>query len=139
MPDIVKLRPHHLLCILTYIGEGYSKSFTENFDNIVANINAGKITKIEIVDGPDDVCAPRLCDKTDNCHCLDSSISERDKDALKDIGLQTGTTIEITPTFWMGLRQDFIKNKIRSACEECEWAGLCNSISENGFKSSSLK
>ena len=61
---MIKLRPHHLLCILTYVGKGYSKPFTENFDAICERINQGE-RNVEIIKGPDDVCAPRLCDPED--------------------------------------------------------------------------
>ena len=30
----IKLRAHHLLCLLTYVGKGYSPAFTANYDRV---------------------------------------------------------------------------------------------------------
>ena len=71
---IVRLRPHHLLCILTFAGEGYSPSFVANFAAIAARIGAGET--IELVAGPDDICAP--LEGTDDTHCHGASVTGRD-------------------------------------------------------------
>jgi hypothetical protein len=42
--SIIELRGHHLLCILTYMGKGYTPAFVENYDAIVAQINRGDVT-----------------------------------------------------------------------------------------------
>ncbi len=52
----VELRPHHLLCMLTYVGKGYSPAFCANYDAVLARLSAGE--EILLVDGPDSVCAP---------------------------------------------------------------------------------
>ncbi len=144
--NVIKLRPHHLLCILTYVGEGYSKTFTDNFDAIVDKINSGHITQIEIVNGPDDICALRLCDKDDKCHCYEHSIQERDVLALRDIGnilnmeiLAVGEMVGVSPSFWVGLRAAFQNKSIRPACEGCEWFDLCSEVAEIYFGKSKLK
>ena len=56
----VRLRAHHLLCMLTYIGKGYSPAFTDNMTVIAGRVSAGE--NVEIVDGPDEICAPRLAE-----------------------------------------------------------------------------
>ena len=48
----VRLRPHHLLCLLTYVGKGYSPAFTANYDAIAMRIEQGE--ELLIVSGPDD-------------------------------------------------------------------------------------
>ena len=74
----VRLRAHHLLCMLTYVGKGYTQSFTVNYDRVAERLNRGE--EIEIVAGPDDICAPLLCG--DAAHCFRKSVSERDAKAL---------------------------------------------------------
>lgn len=51
----VKLRGHHLLCILTFVGHGYSRAFSDNYKAVVQRLNAGE--PVVLVDGPDDICA----------------------------------------------------------------------------------
>lgn len=53
------LRAHHLLCMLTYAGRGYSPDFVRNFDHITARLAAG--APITLVHGPDAICAPLCC------------------------------------------------------------------------------
>jgi hypothetical protein len=73
----VRLRAHHLLCLLTYVGKGYTPAFTANYDVVVARLNAGE--DVHLVEGPDDICAPMLAD---GHHCLNASITERDRQAM---------------------------------------------------------
>ena len=37
----VRLRAHHLLCLLTYVGKGYSPAFTANYDKVVRRLGEG--------------------------------------------------------------------------------------------------
>ncbi len=38
----VRLRTHHLLCLLTYVGRGYSPAFVENMDQVAARLSEGR-------------------------------------------------------------------------------------------------
>ncbi|WP_439343967.1 DUF1284 domain-containing protein [Vacuolonema iberomarrocanum] len=70
----IRVRPHHLLCLLTYSGKGYSPAFIANYDAIAARLSKGE--DIVIVCGPDDICAPLLSDSEP--HCWSASVTERD-------------------------------------------------------------
>ena len=37
----VRLRPHHLLCLLSYIGRGYSPAFSANMTRVARRLGAG--------------------------------------------------------------------------------------------------
>ena len=71
----IHLRPHHLLCLLTYVGKGYGDAFIRNYDRIAQRLSMGEA--IMVVDGPDDICAPLLTD-LDAC-LLYTSPSPRDR------------------------------------------------------------
>ena len=63
----VALRAHHLLCMLTYVGKGYSAEFAHNFDGLASRLAAGE--EVLLVEGPDAICAP-LCESEGACaHC----------------------------------------------------------------------
>jgi hypothetical protein len=131
----IRLRGHHLLCMLTYQGEGYSPAFVANFDAIIKRISAGEA--IEMIEGPDDICVCLLSEKND-AHCLNESVMARDTLALEQIedeGLhfRRGTFV-LTAQALAKLRQAFAQKRIRAACEGCEWHGLCTQIAENGFQ-----
>jgi uncharacterized protein len=146
MADPVKLRGHHLLCMLTYVGYGYTPAFVENYNAVIARINAG--AAVTLVQGMDDVCAALHCadngDYTDAGHCLEKGTAERDRKALRDIGaalqqpLQNGDTLTLTQPMIADLRQRFAAGSIRQACAGCEWHNLCTDIAAKNYTAAKL-
>ena len=132
----VRLRPHHLLCMLTFAGKGYSPDFIANFDRIIQRIASGNQT-IEIALGPDDICAPLLADAS--CHCRNASVSERDTLAAESLTqllqqpIQPGTPLALTAATLDRLRQAFRAGTIRRACHGCQWVPLCDEIAASNF------
>jgi len=107
---MIRLRPHHLLCMLTYAGRGYTPRFTSGMDDLIARLGGG--AEILLVEGPDDICAPwleeaRLGEAAEKAapqkaaaekaatgqagaeirapHCHESRIAQRDAKAASDI------------------------------------------------------
>lgn len=126
----VRLRPHHLLCMLTFVGKGYTPDFVENYHAIAARLNAGE--SIVIVEGPDDLCQP-LTHALD-AHCFGESVNGRDQraaqavSALLHIPVQPGAEIILDAALLARLRQAFSHGDVRNACEGCEWSGLCDGV-----------
>jgi uncharacterized protein len=79
----VRLRAHHLLCLLAYTGKGYSADFLANLDEITARLQAGEDSLL--VDGPDDICAPLL--GSAQSHCTGLSVVERDREATCSVAV----------------------------------------------------
>lgn len=134
----IRLRPHHLLCMLTYVGKGYTPGFVANYDRLARRIAHGE--PILVVAGPDDVCAPLLGpDGPPNIHCHDPSITERDRRAaravrdLLRIAIAPGTHILPDAALIARLRRAFTAGTIRAACAACAWAPLCDRVAERGY------
>jgi uncharacterized protein len=135
----IHLRPHHLLCMLTFLGKGYSPAFVANLEQVVRRLSTGTET-IQIVAGPDDICAPLLreCGESDR-HCHRSSVLERDRLATEAIGTLLGNTLApgahllLTHADLDNLRSAFAAGTIREACTGCQWKPLCDNIAANGF------
>lgn len=131
----LRLRPHHLLCLLTYVGKGYGAAFVRNYDRVAARIAGGEA--IEIVAGPDDICAPLL--GGDDRHCLKDSVNERDRQAARDIGallccdIVPGGRLLLTPQWIAVLRAAFAEGRIRAACTGCQWHDLCTRVAGDGY------
>ncbi|GEO84197.1 MULTISPECIES: DUF1284 domain-containing protein [Alphaproteobacteria] len=131
----VRLRAHHLLCMLTYIGKGYSPAFVENYEAIAALLSAGE--EIELVAGPDDICRPLL--GGGGAHCLGESVLRRDDDArnavsrLLSVTLSAGSGIVLSSALLDRLRASFATGRIRSACSGCEWSSLCDEVAAAGY------
>ena len=133
----VRLRAHHLLCMLTYVGKGYSPAFVENYQVIAARLSAGE--EIEVVAGPDDICGPLTADP--RAHCHGASVIARDREAADAIARLIGSPLSpgarIAPTLALieSLRANFATGEIRSACSGCEWLDLCDQVAGDCFVS----
>lgn len=136
----VRLRAHHLLCMLTYVGKGYTPDFCTNYDGIAARLTRGE--EIEIVDGPDDVCAPLL--STEAPHCHNESVLVRDAEAaasvaaLLDAPVKPGFRLSLDAMTLARFRAAFAAGTTRTACGGCEWSGLCDSVAGGGFQGTRL-
>lgn len=136
----VTLRPHHLLCLLTYVGKGYSPAFVAGYDRIVARLNAGE--EIGITAGPDDICAPIACDLHEHCH--GASVISRDAFAAEDVArilaqdIAPGARFRLSRANITDLRTAFASGDIRRACKGCQWDGLCTEVAMAGFPSVKL-
>ncbi|MFN4010615.1 MAG: DUF1284 domain-containing protein [Pannonibacter sp.] len=131
----IRLRPHHFLCMLTFVGEGYSPRFVLNYGRIIDRIRAGE--QIVLVEGPDDICAPLL--STEDPHCHNESVKVRDAQALADVAaltglaLDTGVELVLDGALIARLQAGFAAGAIRKACSGCQWSGLCDQVAGNGF------
>ncbi len=137
----VRLRPHHLLCLLSYVGKGYSAAFTANYDRIAARLSGGE--DVLVVAGPDDICAPLLADG--RAHCRNASVVERDRAAANDVSQLLGRpvgvgTILTLDAGWLAImRQGFRSGLVRSACTGCEWVELCTKVAADDFSHARIR
>lgn len=143
----MRLRPHHLLCLLTYVGKGYSPAFTDNLDQVVLRLAGGEA--LELVRGPDEICAALLrvgaaaASGGDALpsppHCVAPSVSARDEQALRSLNahlpdpLRIGSRLVLDAALLQRLRGLFASGEIRQACVGCEWHGLCTAVAAGGY------
>lgn len=145
---MIRLRPHHLLCMLTYAGRGYTPRFTSGMDDLIQRLGGGE--EILLIDGPDDICAPWLEESaieaaTDASagirepHCHEARIIGRDQRAAHDVGqllgrdIATGSSLRLDAALLDRLRAAYRGNAIRSGCAGCEWKDFCDSLSASDF------
>ncbi|HBF30264.1 DUF1284 domain-containing protein [Rhizobium sp.] len=132
---VIRLRPHHLLCMLTFIGKGYTPGFVENYLEIAKRLSAGEA--IEIIEGPDDLCQP-LTHAAD-AHCFGESVLVRDAQAARAVSellqqpIALGTVIVPDAALLERLRLAFSEGSVRKACSGCEWSGLCDGVASGGY------
>lgn len=135
--DPIRLRAHHLLCVLTFAGHGYSEAFVANLRQIVERLRAGE--RVTLSEGPDDICAP-LCEGATPPHCHEASVIERDRlarsamTALPELApILAGKPQPLSTAQIARLRARFADGSIRSACDGCEWSPLCSQLAAGGF------
>lgn len=135
----IRLRPHHLLCLQTYAGKGYTPAFTANYDMIAARLSQGE--DIEIVEGPDDICTPLLTEP--DPHCWRDSVTQRDQQAAADLQplltANSGTKLTLTAHLLDTMRTAFRTGPLRPACTGCEWSDLCTTIADGDFKGTRIQ
>ena len=137
----IRLRPHHLLCMLTFAGNGYTPAFVANFQQVASRIATGD-EAIEVVEGPDDICSAFLPEA--NCHCHNPSVALRDHQAAESISallqqpISAGTPLLLAQDRLHLLRQSFADGTIRQACLGCQWKPTCDAIARAGFTETHL-
>ncbi|MCC5779188.1 DUF1284 domain-containing protein [Nitratireductor sp. B36] len=137
----VRLRAHHLLCMLTYVGRGYSPAFTANYDKIISRLNAGE--DLLLVEGPDDICRP-LLHESSHPHCLNPRVNQRDARAAHALShwlgqaTETGRLLRPDKRLIERMRTAFARGKTRKACVGCEWLTLCSTVARQDFEGALL-
>ncbi|MBZ9797504.1 DUF1284 domain-containing protein [Mesorhizobium sp. ES1-4] len=137
----IRLRAHHLLCLLTYVGKGYSPAFTANYDEIAERLSRGE--DILLVSGPDDICAPLL--DGPEPHCLRDGASGRDRQAADEVEallarpIRDGVRLDLDGAMLIRLRRAFSAGHVRKACGGCEWSGLCGAVASGGYRDTRLQ
>ncbi|WP_077369623.1 DUF1284 domain-containing protein [Anaerosalibacter sp. Marseille-P3206] len=118
------LRPHHLMCIQSYIGKGYSEEFVKNMDIVVGSLRENKDQIIRLVEGNDHVCS-HCPHNIDGRKCeSDEKVVTMDRKVLK--------YLEITPgeysysQLFNRLKEKLTDEAFRDICGDCEWYELCH-------------
>ncbi|MFC0211473.1 DUF1284 domain-containing protein [Paenibacillus chartarius] len=124
MERTVKLRGHHLLCMLGYRGMGYSPAYAENMSAVHERLRAKPGTEIELVAGPDDLCVCFPADKP--YHCDADSVHRKDALVLAHLGFKLGETMpwaEVLRRVAERVRPEHIPQW----CATCPWLsyGVC--------------
>lgn len=104
---MIKLRPHHLLCLIGWEGHGYDQAFTDNFNRIAAAVKTGDSIPIfagknenrytvpgfsvRLVAGNDDICA--CCPKVETADCREESPAAIDERLLKRLGISADRSL----------------------------------------------
>ena len=141
--NTIRIRGHHLLCMINWKGVGYTPEFTENYNRIIDQLKHSDVT-IEIVAGKDDICAPLTPQNYDGYHCDDDEVLVRDENALRDINAQLGLNLCIGSVFQLSqqylsdLRAQFQSNDVRTACTGCSWHQFCTEIADDNFDGTKL-
>lgn len=119
----ISLRPHHLLCIQGFRGQGYSPSFVANMARLIDRLEAEPEQEIQIVTSADDVCI--ACPHLDDGICVrpDSKVDEIDGRVLEHLEIADGDKLT-----WSMLLQTIDEkvqaSQLESICDGCRWVDL---------------
>ena len=124
----IRLRPHHLLCLQKFVGEGYDGVFTKNLAKIVEFLSSNPETEITLIEGCDEVCAS--CPDKFEGVCTDGEkVIKLDSGVLDTCKLNYGISDS-----WKNLsgiaKEIFKTDNFDKICGSCQWFNLCKSIAD---------
>ena len=146
----IYLRPHHLLCLQTFVGHGYSPEFTAHMTYVKSLLDADSHAPITLVNGPDDLCGngpDDLCGHCPNCvdnactspkpalfdhlvaqklnlhNVQDAATNEKADASITSAGLLESTTPMTIHSIPSTLRMT--AQLLDKCCPGCEWKELC--------------
>ncbi len=115
----VNLRGHHLICIHTFAGEGYSSAFANNMQRIIDALKMPTQT-VRIVEGLDHICT--FCPHSNWTSCLkdDDKVKDMDKRALSVLKIELGDVYK-SLHLYLKTAEAIHKGLFCEACSECDW------------------
>lgn len=122
----VLLRAHHALCILHFIGKGYSEPFVRNMRQIIRKLEEPGAT-VRLAAGADAVCA--ACpNHTDSVCRQEPKPGQYDSRVLRLCGLRAGQVL-----LWRELEETARRHILEAGglplvCGGCGWLPLCGSL-----------
>jgi hypothetical protein len=118
-----RIRPHHLLCIQGFRGQGYSPTFIANLSRIKEYFEAAPDAPVELVHGVDEICdyCPHL--DSNDCTRPGQKVSELDRMALERMKLSAGMT-ESWSFFVDAICEHIDTAKMDEVCHGCNWIDL---------------
>ena len=124
---VLRLRAHHLLCILGYRGLGYNDRFVGNMTRVVELVRNNPELIVEVINSPDVICSvcPRLPgpgDATTATPC--QRAGERDNVVLMKLGLISGARSSVGAVLGLvreNISAEFLECEV---CLGCSWYDL---------------
>lgn len=119
----IRLRGHHLLCLLGYRGMGYSADFCTNMTAIYETLRTKPDSVVELVTGPDDICRAYPPDELNHCS---GTVHQLDDAVLAKLGFKPGERLS-----WREvcdrISQKVVPADIGHLCASCPWQsyGVC--------------
>ena len=140
---VLHLRPHHLLCLQTFTGHGYSEEFVRHMTTVQERLFADPLTPIELVHGVDELCAH--CPNNRDGQCTSENPALFDAHVLNRLqvsgavpegltgSLSAPQTLSGGPPVLQGIpdRLAVSASVLEECCPGCEWKPLCREWSES--------
>lgn len=120
-----KLRAHHGLCTLFFVGKGYSNDFTRNMADITEGLQAAG-ARITLCDSEDDICT--ACPNNKKGCISSQKVKLYDRRVLELCGLIAGQNIPAQEFYAIVNENILSRGRLAEVCGDCQWFGLCSDI-----------
>lgn len=120
---MIRLRPHHGMCLAYFEGKGYSDSFTVNMQQMLEIFENG--TDVELTAAGDEIC--KACPNLKAGACVSAGLVETyDQKVLEacDLGEKAHMTFR---EFVDNVQKNVIESgKREKICGNCQWNEICS-------------
>lgn len=120
---MLKIRPHHILCMKAYIGKGYSEEFNINIKRVINELKDDS-KEVEVVFGLDDICSKcpyniegKICKSEEKVNTMDSKIRE-----YFSINSGVYTYKNLKEIVYSRISE----NEFNDICGNCQWYHVTN-------------
>lgn len=113
---MIQIRAHHLLCLATFRGKGYSADFVANMQHYYSRFQLGE--RAVLISEPDVICQA--------CPEEDCRAELRDQRLLALTGWLVGEEIQVDERI-RSLIPEF-KKCLGVVCQGCPWLALCERL-----------
>ena len=123
MDEIIRLRPHHLLCTQGYNGKGYSDAFVSNMDRVTEKLRRDRNAHIEIVFSTDSLCSSCPSKVSDGICKSDNKVLNFDNGVVNILKLEEGiySYQELISRLDDYLSSGVGDERLKAICGDCEW------------------
>ncbi len=118
------LRAHHLLCMRSFQGKGYSREFVKNFYKVIDKLKRNP--SITVVNRPDVIC--EKCPHNKN-GCVKKGpkselrVRKKDNEFIKALSLTLNKTMKANRI--KEITEKITKEGIKKLCRNCQWLDYC--------------
>ena len=135
-----KLRPHHLLCLQSFVGKGYDLKFTQNIVRLLNNLRTNP--KVSITFHEDSVCTscPNNIESSNDqstkaCKTI-LKVQRYDQSIAMILSLSENQMIDFNEASTELRHRIQSRADLESICGDCEWFELCLSEWNKRFEDS---
>lgn len=132
---MLKIRPHHILCMRAYSGNGYSEEFKVKMENIIKEIKAyneflqvanlkEEMKEVELVCYTDNICEKCPNKLGENLCSSQEKVSLLDLKVVRHFNLKEGiyNYNDSEELVYSNMTEDIFDD----ICKECEWYDTTN-------------
>ena len=118
------VRAHHLVCMRSFQGKGYSREFVDNFYKIIDKLKKNPLVKV--VNKPDAIC--EKCPHNKN-GCIKKGpkselrVRKKDNEFIKALNLTLNKTMKANKI--KEITEKITKKEIKKLCRNCQWLDYC--------------
>ena len=123
---VISLRSHHLVCMQSFIGKGYSVDFINNFSKIMRFLTSNPDDDIIMITNKcDDICK-RCPNIMNNNKCKDEEYTlQLDSVYYKVLNLSTVQYYSWNRIKYL-VSMNLKSNTFKNTCNACQWFDICS-------------